>query len=145
MPAPYPIELRQRVVARLETKEPLEVSVLMNLGVATVVVASCEQIHPAAASEKPPLLPEHGIHVDWSGHNAIDGVRDNPIPWGMSGGALWTVERSQDEGLWSADRQAKLAGILFFFDAPHCLRAEPIDAWRALAETANPAWIEFLK
>ena len=37
MPAPYPIELRERVVALLETgQEPLEVSVLMNLGVATV-------------------------------------------------------------------------------------------------------------
>ena len=36
MPAPYPIELRERVVALLETKDPLEVSVLMNLGVATV-------------------------------------------------------------------------------------------------------------
>jgi len=37
MPAPYPIELRERVVGLLETgKEPLEVSTLMNLGVATV-------------------------------------------------------------------------------------------------------------
>ena len=37
MPAPYPLELRERVVALLDTgKEPLEVSVLMNLGVATV-------------------------------------------------------------------------------------------------------------
>lgn len=37
MPAPYPIELRERVVALLETgKEPLELSGLLNLGVATV-------------------------------------------------------------------------------------------------------------
>lgn len=37
MPAPYPIALRERVISLLEAgKEPLEVSVLMNLGVATV-------------------------------------------------------------------------------------------------------------
>jgi len=37
MPAPYPIALRERVVALLdEGREPLEVSRLMNLGVATV-------------------------------------------------------------------------------------------------------------
>lgn len=37
MPAPYPIALRERVVALVEAgKEPLEVSALMNLGVATV-------------------------------------------------------------------------------------------------------------
>ena len=37
MPAPYPIELRERVVALLETgKEPLELSGTQNLGVATV-------------------------------------------------------------------------------------------------------------
>lgn len=37
MPVPYPIELRQRVVALLDSgREPLEVSGLMSLGVATV-------------------------------------------------------------------------------------------------------------
>ena len=37
MPPPYPIELRERVVALLETGgEPLETADLMNLGVATV-------------------------------------------------------------------------------------------------------------
>ena len=37
MPAPYPVELRERIVGLLETgKEPLEISALMNLGVATV-------------------------------------------------------------------------------------------------------------
>jgi len=37
MPAPYPIELRERVVAILDSGgEPLETAGLMNLGVATV-------------------------------------------------------------------------------------------------------------
>lgn len=37
MPPPYPIELRERVVALLESgREPLETAGLMNLGVATV-------------------------------------------------------------------------------------------------------------
>lgn len=60
MPASYPIELRQRTVALLETgKEPLEVSLLLHLGVATV--GRWKRMWKERGSVEPLPLPGGGV------------------------------------------------------------------------------------
>ncbi len=63
----------------------------------------------------------------------------------MSGGPLWTVERSIDGELWNLPRKASLVGILFYWDAPLCVRADPIEDWLLLVrECCDGSWIDAL-
>lgn len=110
------------------------------LSLVTAILDPCPHRHDGSTSDG--IAVTRGYHVDWSppddAPKKLLGLWD---PHGMSGGPVWTVKHSVDGELWSPPRKASLIGILFYWDKPSCLRAEPIEDWLRLAlEVGDNSW-----
>ena len=114
------------------------------LSLATAILDPCPHRHDGSAEHGIALA--RGYHVDWSPpEDAPAKLLGLWNPEGMSGGPLWTVGRSIDGELWSAPSKASLVGILFFWDKPACVRAEPIEDWvKLVREVGGSSWVDAL-